>query len=90
MSVRLVMLAGRTPFHVFAYKRCKAGPPKFGGDKLAGFKVTWVASSFMIVTVQKNGLSKRGIRRNVNMSFVGKNAFGILPVGQAGAESWRN
>ena len=90
MSIRLVALASRTPFHIFAYKRYKAGPPKFGGDKLAGFKVTRVASSFMIVAAKKDGLPKRGIGGNVNMSFVGENALGMLPVRQAGAESWRN
>ena len=80
MSVRLVSLASRTPFHVFAHKRCEAGPPKFRDDKLAGLKVTWVAGSFMIVAMKKDGLPKRGIGRNVNTSFVGENALNILPV----------
>ena len=90
MSVRLVSLASRTLLYVLVYKRCEAGPPKLRGDKLAGLKVTWVASSFMIVAVKKDRLPKGGIGRNVNTSFVGENAFGILPVRQAGAESWRD
>ena len=80
MHVGLVLLARRTSLYVFAYERCKAGPPKFRGNKLAGFKVTWVASSFMIVAANKDGMSKRGIRGNVNTSLVGENALGILPV----------
>ena len=80
MCVGLVSLASHTSLHIFAYERCEAGPPKFRGDKLAGFKVTWVASSFMIMAANKDGLLKRGIGGNVNTSFVGENALGILPV----------
>ena len=90
VGIRFVALASRTSFHIFADKRCKAWPPKFGGDKLADLKVTRVASSFMVVAAKKDGLSKRGIGGNVNMSFVGENALGMLPVRQAQAESWRN
>ena len=80
MSVRFAALASRTPFYVFAHKRCKAGPPKFRGDKLAGLEVTWVAGSFMIVAAKKDGPPKRGIGRNVNTPLVGENALSILPV----------
>ena len=80
MCVGLVLLASRASLNVFVHERCEAGPPKFRGDKLVGFKVTWVASSFMIMAANKDGLSKRGIGGNVNASFVGENALGILPV----------
>ena len=80
MHVGLVLLASHTSLYVFVYERCEAGPPKFRGNKLAGFKVTWVASSFMIVAANKDGMSKRGIGENVNTSLVGENALGILPV----------
>ena len=80
MCVGLILLANHTSLNVFAHERCEAGPPKFRGDKLAGFKVTWVASSLMIVAANKDGLSKRGIGGNVNVSFVGENALSILPV----------
>ena len=80
MCVGLVLLASCTSLNVFAHERCEARAPKFRGDKLADFKVTWVASSFMIMAVNKNGLLKRGIRENVNASFVDENALSILPV----------
>ena len=80
MHVGFVLLASHTSLYVFVYERCEAGPPKFRGNKLAGFKVTCVASSFMIVAANKDGLSKRGIGGNVNTSLVGENALGILPV----------
>ena len=81
MCVGFVLLANRTSFDIFAYKRCKARPPELGGDKLAGFKVTWVASSLMIVATNKDGPSKRGVGGNVNTPFVGEDALSILPVG---------
>ena len=80
MRVGLVLLASRTSLYVFAYERCEARPPKFRGNKLAGFKVAWVASSFMIVAANKDGMLKRGIGGNVNTALVGENALGILPV----------
>ena len=80
MHVGLVLLASCTSLNIFAHERCKARPSKFKGDKLAGFKVTWVASSFMIVAANKDGLLKRGIGRNVNASFVDENTLSILPV----------
>ena len=80
MCVGLVLLANCTSLNVFAHERCEARPPKVRGDKLAGFKVTWVASSLMIVAANKDGLLKRGIGGNVNVSFVGENALSILPV----------
>ena len=90
MCVGFVLLANCTFLDIFAYERCKARPPEFGGDELAGFKVTWVASSLMIVAMNKNGPSKRGVRGNVNTSFVDKDALGILPVRQTRTESWEN
>ena len=80
MCVGLVLLANHTSLNVFVHERCEAGPPKFRGDKLVGFKVTWVASSLMIMAANKDGLSKRGIRGNVNTSFIGENVLSILPV----------
>ena len=84
------MLANRTSLDIFVYERCKARPPELGGDKLAGFKVTWVASSLMIVAMNKDGPLKRGVGGNVNTSFVSEDAFGILPVRQTRTESWGN
>ena len=80
MCVGFVLLANCTSLDIFAYKRCKARPPELRGDKLAGFKVTWVASSLMIVAMNKDGPLKRGVGGNVNMSFVGEDALSILPV----------
>ena len=81
VRVGLVLLASRTPFNVFTYERREAGPPKLGGNKLAGFKIARVAGGFMIVAAGKDGVSERGVRGNVNASLVGENALSILPVG---------
>ena len=80
MCVGFVLLANRTSLDIFENKRGKARPPELGGNKLVGFKVTRVASSLMIIAMNKDGLSKRGVRGNVNMSFVGEDALSILPV----------
>ena len=80
MCVGFVLLANCTSLNILAYERCKARPPELGGDKLAGFKVTWVASSLMIVATNKDGLLKGRVRGNVNPSFVGEDALSILPV----------
>ena len=90
MCVGFVLLANRTSLNIFAYERCQARPPEFRGDELVGFQVTWMASSLMIVAMNKDGLSKRGVRGNVNTSFVGKDAFSILPIRQTGAEGRGN
>ena len=90
MRVGLVLLASHASLYIFVYERCEARPSKFRGNKLAGFKVTWVASSFMIVAASKDGMSERGIGGNINMSLVGENAFGILPVRETRAECWRD
>ena len=80
ICVEFVLLENRTSLNIFVYKRCKARPPEFGGDELADFKVTWMASSLMIMAMNKDGPLKRGVGGNVNTFFVGEDALSILPV----------
>ena len=90
MHVELVLLANCTPFDILAYKRCQTRPPEFGGDQLMGFQVAWVACSFVVVATSEDGPSERGVRGDVNMTFVSEDPLGVLPVRQMGTEGWRN
>ena len=58
----------------------KTWPPEFCCDKLTGFKVTWVANSFMVMAMVDYGLSKHIIQGNVYTSLVGENTLRDLPV----------
>ena len=84
------MLADGTCLNIVLDELGKTRPPEFCCDKLTGFKVTWVASSFMVMAMMNYGLSKGVIQGNVYMSFVGKDTLGDLPVGQAGMEDSRD
>ena len=90
MHVGLVLLANCTPFDVFAHERCQTRPPEFGGDQLTGFQLAQVACSFMVMAMNEDGLLERGVRGDVNMTFVSKNPLGVLPVRQIGMEGWGN
>ena len=46
--------------------------------------------SFMVVAMSKNGLSERGVRGNVNTTFVCEDSLGILPVRQVRTEGGGN
>ena len=86
MHVGLVLLANCTPFDILAYKRCQTRPSEFRGDQLMDFQVAWVACSFVIVATSEDGLSERGVRGDVNMTFVSEDLLGVLPVRQMGIE----
>ena len=58
MGVQLVLLADSTPLNIVSDKLGKTRPPEFCCDKLTGFKVTWVASNFMVMAMVDYGLSE--------------------------------
>jgi hypothetical protein len=49
VGVCLALLAKGATFDIFANKVGKTRPPVFGGNKLAGFKITWMASRGVII-----------------------------------------
>ena len=51
MGVQLILLAGGTPFNIALDELDKIGPLEFRCNKLTGFKVTWVANSFMVMAM---------------------------------------
>ena len=80
VCVRLVLLAHGTAFDIFSHKLCKAGPPEFRGDKLAGLEVTGVSSGLMVVAVGKDGAAERVPWGDIDTSFVGQNMVIVLSV----------
>jgi len=90
VRVGFVLLASSTAFDVFAYVRSKARPPKFGGDELAGFKVSGVSCGFVVVTACENGVADSVIVGDVYATFVGEDSGFMLPVGETGAEGEGN
>ena len=58
VGIQLVLLAGGTFFNILLDKLCKTRPLEFCCDKLMGFKVSWVTSSLMVMTLVDNGLLK--------------------------------
>ena len=55
MGVQLVLLADGIPLNIVLDELGKIGPPEFHCDKLTGFEVTWMASSFMIMATVDYG-----------------------------------
>ena len=58
VGVQLVLLAGGISFNILSDKLGETRPPEFSCDELASFKVTWVASSFMVMAVVDYGSLK--------------------------------
>ena len=42
----------------------------------------------MVMTAGKNGFLEEKVGRNVDMAFIGEDAFGMLPVRKVGSERW--
>ena len=80
------MLAHGAAFDVFAHVLCEAWPPELSGDELAGFKITQVTGSFMVMTTGKDGVVEGGVGGYIDMSFVGEDMVVKLPVREAGLE----
>ena len=90
MCVRLVLLACGTAFNVFTHKLCETQPPEFRDDKLASLEVTRVTSSFMIVTMGKNGATEGVFQGNINATPVGQDMIIVFPVGEPRLEGSRD
>ena len=50
------MLACSTALDVFVHELFKTWPPELDGDELAGFEITRVAGSFVVVAVSEDGV----------------------------------
>ena len=79
------MARGAT-FDIFAHKLCETGPPKFRGDELASFEITWVTSGLMVVAVGEDGTVEGVLRGDVDTTLIGQDAVIELPVGEARPE----
>ena len=62
------------------HKLYKTQPSELRGDKLMGFKVTWVASNLVVMTLGEDGSIEGVLQGDVNMTFVYKDVIVILPV----------
>ena len=90
VCISFILLAKGTALHVSADKGGEPGPPKFGGDKLAGFQEAGVAGGLVVMAAGKNGSSEGIVRRDVDAAFVGEDARFDLPVSEAGTEGERD
>ena len=90
MGIQLILLAGSASFDILPDKLHETRPPEFCYNKLMGFKVTWVASSLMVITLVNSTLSKCIVWGNVNVSLVGEDTLRDLPVRQTGMEGSRD
>ena len=68
----------------------QAWPPKLGSNKLACFKITWVASDGMIMASMKDGTTEVQVGGNVDAAFKGEEAIDVLPVGEVRAKGRRD
>ena len=83
MHVNFVLLAESTAFNIAADVGGEAGPPEFGRDQLASFQEAGVTSGLMIMAALEDGAAEGIIRRDVDATFVRKDAGLNLPVSQA-------
>ena len=74
------MLACGAAFDVLTHKLRETGPPEFRGDELASFKVSQVASSFMVMAAGKDGAMEGILWGNVDMTLIGQDMVIELPV----------
>ena len=65
------MLAHGTAFDVLPHELRETRPLKLGGDELASFEVTQVASSLVVVAAGKDGATEGVLRGNIDTTFVG-------------------
>ena len=71
VSVDFVLLTRGAPPDITPDVRGKAQPPKFQGDKLAGFENSQVTHSRMVMVPSDNRMTKVGISRDIDVALVG-------------------
>ena len=89
MDVGFVLLAGCTTFDVFTDIGGKAGPPEFSCDKLLGFEVARVTSTFVVVATLEDSVPQGVVIWDIDAALIGQDACFNLPVGEAGTEGER-
>ena len=90
MCIYLILLTNRTASDISMNKGGQAWPPKLGSNKLACFKMTWVASDGMIMASMNDGTTEVQVGGNVDAAFKGKEAIDVLPVGEVRAKGRRD
>jgi hypothetical protein len=90
VGICLALLAKGATFDVFANKVGKTRPPVFGGNELAGFKITWMAGRGVIMRTSDNVTAKRTRVRDIDSILVGKEAPVDPPIREARTEGKGN
>ena len=90
VCVSLVLLAHGIAFDIFPHKLCKTWPLEFRGDKLAGFEISRMGDSLVVIVMSKDGVVERVIRENVDPSVVYEDMVIVFPVRQMGPEDSGN
>ena len=90
MCVQLVLLACGTALNVFAHKLRETQLSEFSSDELISLEIPRVTSGLVVVTLGKDRVTERVIRRDVDMTFVGQNMVIILPVRETRPEGGRD
>ena len=70
MSVRLIFLTHSAALNIFLHILHETWPSEVGGNKLTGFKVSWVAGGLVIMVTGKDGVIEDVIRGNVDVAFI--------------------
>ena len=71
MRIRLVLLAGRAAFNVFADIGGEAGPPEFRCDELSSFEVAGVTGTFVVVASLDNGVAEGIVVGDIDVALIG-------------------
>ena len=83
-------MAHGTTLNIFLYKLHKTQPPEFSSNELAGFEITGVSSSFVVMAADKDGTAERVLWGDIDTTFVGQNVVTELPVREVRPESSRD
>ena len=90
MGVNFVLLAQRASADIAANVRGEAGPPKLGGDQLAGFENARMARCGMIMVTCDDGAAQVSIGGDIDSSLVSQDSSVVVPIGKAGAKIGRD
>ena len=84
------MLAHGAVLNVFSHKLHEVQPLELDSNKLAGFEISWLTGSFMVMTMRKDEVAKRVIQENIDIPFVSEDVVIIFPVQEMGPEGSRD
>ena len=80
MGIGSILFAGCAAFDIFTDIGYEARPSEFSRDELAGFQVSRMAGSVVVMASLENGLAERIVSRNIDPALIGQDTHLNLPV----------